>query len=131
MMSVEEALISLGESPLNSSPYSKLLHTLLNAFLPGDEPVEMYLTGHEILSQIYKLPSHDLQERILQRRLGKIRGKDSYRTAVLVFSGFICIVSILLAVVEIMGWGVGGNSTLVETIVEGMFDVIKLLLTKE
>lgn len=127
-MNVEAALIELGEKPLRRSPYSSTLLLILNAYLPGDNPVSPESTGQEILSKVYQLPDTKLQERLMERPLGEVRGRDSYRTVLLVLSGFMGIIGIALAISEIVSPQGTLSGDALNKIIDGSFSIIKLLL---
>ncbi len=127
-MNVEDALIELGDQPLRRSPYSSTLLMVLNAYLPGDQPISREVTGQEILSKVYQLPDVQLQERLMEREVGQLRGRDSYRTVLLVFSGVLGVLGIILAIAEIVSPQSTGASDTWDRVVDGGFYVLKFFL---
>lgn len=101
-MKVEEVLIELGQSPLSTSPYSRVLLTLLNAYIPGETPITEQSSGLELLSMIYKMSDMKRQEKILNKNLGVIRSTDSYRTALLTMATLFGAVVMWMAVCEVV-----------------------------
>jgi uncharacterized membrane protein YkgB len=130
-MKVEEVLIDLGDQPLRKSPYSRILHAVLNAYLPGEKPVNLEMDGQELLSLIYQLPDTALQERILEKQVGGVRNSDSYRTSVLIFSGFIGFIAVTVAITEILNADSAvssGGMQILSQIVTGSFELLKQIL---
>jgi len=104
-MTIEEVLIELGDQRLALSGYSKVLMAMLNAFLPGDKPVSIDMNGHEILTLIYQLPNEALQTKILGKQVGRVRGSDSYRNAVLATAALFIAIAMFLAIRGMRGDG--------------------------
>lgn len=127
-MNVEAALIELGDNPLRRSPYSNTLLLVLNAYLPGNNIVSRETSGQETLSLIYQLPDTALQERLLEREVGQVRGRDSYRTALLVISGLMGVSGVALAITEIVTPDSTGVSELITGLIINTIDVFKFFL---
>jgi len=127
-MNVEAALIELGDKPLRRSPYSSTLLLVLNAYLPGNNSVSRETTGQEVLSLVYQLPDTSLQERLLEREVGQVRGRDSYRTVLLAVSGLMGIFGVALAVAEIVTPKSTGVSELINGIIGNTLAVFKFFL---
>lgn len=101
-MTIEEALMDLAERDLRSSAYSRILHAILNAYLPGDKPVTFEMTGQDILILVYRLPESQRHE-LLSKRLAPVRASDPYRSVVLYISGLVGLLVVLLSFVVIQG----------------------------
>jgi len=130
-MTLEEALIDVGDKPLVKSPYSKAIKAVINASL-NDPAIAVNLnqTGAAVLTQMYQLPNSVLRGQILDKPLGGVRNKDSYRTAVLAMSAFIAVIAMTLTLAMLLGdpEQAEHSSGLLETIINGVFDLIKMLL---
>lgn len=105
-MNVEEALIDLGDRPLQKSPYSKVLKAMLNALIPTEEKVTLDRTGQDILTDIYSLQDDELREKILQKSVGSVRDNDVYRSTLLVVSGLIGLGVIVTTFLEVSGYDI-------------------------
>jgi hypothetical protein len=100
-MTLEEALIDLGDEPLSKSPFSKTIRAFVNATLGGDTPITLDMPGSTVLSQVYQCPDQVKQDRMLNKSLGAVRGKDSYQTAILVLAVPLVVVFVLIALAEV------------------------------
>lgn len=117
MIRIEEALIELGPRPLRYSSYSHVLLAVLNAYLPSRVHLEPSVSGQHALTVIYQLKDEALQERILQKQLGSVRNRDSYRTALLLLSGALASGVVLFAVWETLSHG-SPSSGLIRFLIE-------------
>lgn len=127
-MRLEEALIDVGAKPLYKSPYSKILNAMLNAYLPGDNPVNEDMTGHQLLSEIYQLKNAELQEKILNKKLGHLRTTDAYRSSLLGFSTFAGIGVVVIALAEVAntaGYISVGGIEVLEVLVKTFLDLTR------
>lgn len=103
-MTLEEALIDLGDDPLSRSPFSKTIRAFVNASLGSviATPITFDMPGSSILSVVYQVQDTAKQERMLAKPLGVVRGKDSYRTLVVAIASFLVIIGITMSAAEIM-----------------------------
>lgn len=134
MMTIEEVLVDLGERRLGSSPYSRVAMAVLNALLPKDQLVTLDTSAVDILTSIYSIQDEALQERILSKRVSKVRNSDTYRTVILtsavVFVGF----SMLFAFIEINKTTdplTAETSSGFTTIMQGVIEILKLIIGTE
>lgn len=127
-MIVEEALIELGDKALSKSPYSKTLHAMLNAYLPGEGTVTYEMDGHDLLAMIYMLPDETLQSKILTKPLAKVRCADAYRNIVLTVAFGFGMATVGLAFTEMLsngGFIEGGGLEVLNKVIGSMTELVK------
>lgn len=131
-MKIEAILIELGDRPLRKSAYSKVLGAVLNAYLPGDSPVNDTMNGQELLAKIYQLNDVELQEKILEKQLGAVRNTDMYRNVVLIFAVIVGMTTVLIAMTEILSAGspTGASTDNLTKIVIRLIELFEKILTK-
>jgi hypothetical protein len=133
-MTLEEALIDLGDRPLIKSPYSKTILAVVNATVGHKNAViTLDSPGHSILGTVYQIADTAKQEKLLAKPLGVVRGTDRYRNFVLAFSTVIACIAILLATAEVIHDTPlsDGSSEVLREIVRGLFDLIKILIVPQ
>lgn len=131
-MTLEEALIDLGDHPLSKSPFSKTIRAIVVGLMGQKQvAVTMDMTGISVLGMVYEMTDQVKQEQILKKELGAIRSTDRYRTVVVGFSFVIAMLAIMLATAEVTQDNpvTDGGSQVLQEIVRGMFDVIKAAMS--
>lgn len=103
-MTLEEALIDLGDDPLSKSPFSKTIRAFVNASLGSDAaaPITFDMPGSSVLSTVYQVQDTVKQERMLAKPLGVVRGKDSYKTLMLIIAALLVFIGVTVSTAEIM-----------------------------
>lgn len=130
-MTLEEALIELGDQPLAKSAYSTAIKAVVNATLNDPEKmVTLTSTGGMVLTTVYQLADVNTRTTLLNKDLGKVRDKDYYRLFILGLAVMICFIAIALVLNVTLGEnGQADNSTgLLRLIITETFDLIKNLL---
>jgi hypothetical protein len=131
-MTLEEALIDLGDDPLSKSPFSKTIRAFVNASLGGvlTAPITLDTPGSSILSAVYQVQDTVKQERTLAKALGVVRGKDSYRTLVVAIAVFLVVIGVTMSAAEILDDTPLSHNygEVVLEIVKGSFGLLEKLL---
>lgn len=131
-MTLEEALIDLGDDPLSKSPFSKTIRAFVNASLGGvlTTPITLDTPGSSILSAVYQVQDTVKQERALAKSLGVVRGKDSYRTLVVAIAAFLVVIGVTMSAAEILDDTPLSHNygEIVLEIVKGSFGLLEKLL---
>ncbi|ARV77311.1 virion structural protein [Pseudomonas phage Noxifer] len=97
-MTLQEALISLGDKPLSASPYSSAIRALVLAQLgKKGSTITKDTPGYIVLSQVYKIANEAKRNTVLEHQLGVVRGTDMYKQFVLYSAGALAAVAIIVA----------------------------------
>lgn len=97
-MTLQEALISLGDRPLNASPYSSAIRALVLASLgKKGSTIDKDTPGYIVLAQVYKIVNEVKRNALLEHQLGVVRGTDMYKQFILAGSGVLALVVIIVA----------------------------------
>jgi hypothetical protein len=121
-MTLQEALISLGDRPLNSSPYSAAIRAIVLASLgKKGSTIDKDTPGYIVLSQVYKIVNEAKRTALLEHNLGVVRGTDLYKQVMLFGAATLTLVVIVLAMAVVYGD---------TTISPEMWDIFKFTLTQ-
>lgn len=121
-MNVETALIRVGGDTLASSPNSRVLMMVINAYLPEEERVYPDTQGGEALRRVYAIADKEVQRQLLEKDVGIVRGRDAYRTTLLVVAGLLGLVVVTVALsVMVSDTGHSGAMTVLGKVVDGLF----------
>ncbi len=129
-MTLEEALIELGDQPLAKSPYSTAIKAVINATVNDPaKAVNLSSTGGAVLTTVYQLADVNARDTLLSKDLGKVRDKDYYRLTILALAVMIAFIAITLALNIVFNTTANtDNSTgLLRLIITETFDLIKTL----
>lgn len=97
-MTLQEALISLGDKPLSASPFSAAIRALVLAQMgKKGSTITKDTPGYIVLSQIYKIANEAKRVQLLEHQLGVVRSTDLYKQAVLLGSGLLALVVVIAA----------------------------------
>lgn len=130
-MTIEEALIDLGDRPLSKSPYQRVIIAIANTYLTRSQMITRDTQGDEALSRIYQFVADEQREELLGKSMGHVRNRDSYKPIVLAAAGLIGAAMIVLALVTMSQAGAGNAQPGVDAInniVNQSFEIIKALL---
>ena len=127
-MTLEEALIDLGTQPLSASPYSKAIQAIVLAGTGSpDTTVTLSTPAHHILSLLWQMSDESKKQNLLDKTLGPVRSKDSYRPAVLILATVLVLVVVGIASAEVFtdttissGW-----SDILKILAQGLVDILK------
>lgn len=129
---VEDALLDLGNRPLRKSSFSMVIVAVVNSYLTRyqiDE-VDIDTPADVTLSRIYQL-DQTTQRDVLDRKVGVVRDRDTYRMTLMYASGIIAMIVVVIAIIEIMNVGTdksGISLALLGKIIEGGFELLTLLV---
>lgn len=131
-MIVENALLDLGNRPLRRSSFSIVIVAVVNSYLERYQidPIDVETPGDVALSRIYRL-DQTVQQEVLERKVGVVRDRDTYRMTLMFASGIIALIVVVIAIVEIAHVGTdksGLSLELLGKIVEGGFGLLTLLI---
>lgn len=133
-MTLEEALISIGDRPITNSPYSQAIQSIVMASLgkKGDN-VTKETPGYVVLRYIYAMTNHEKRDRLLSRKLGAVRSTDVYKQAVLFGAAILVFIAIVIAFIEVTSEAPisDGYVDILKTVVQGVFDLLRLWLESE
>lgn len=103
-MTLQEALISLGDKPLSASPFSSAIRALVLAQLgKKGSTITKDTPGYIVLSQVYKIANEAKRNALLEHNLGVVRGTDMYKQFVLYGSAALAAVAIIVAMAVVFG----------------------------
>lgn len=133
-MTLEEALIDLGDNPLVKSPYSAAIRAIVNATL--NDPAKIITpssTGGDVLTLVYQVADIGIRDQLLNKNLATVRDKDYYRLALLGMAILIAVITIALVLNVTLGEGhATDNSTgLLQSIIDNLFDLIRRVMGLE
>lgn len=119
-MTLQEALISLGDKPLNASPFSSAIRALVLASLgKKGSTIDKDTPGYIVLAQVYKIVNEAKRNALLEHQLGVVRGTDMYKQFVLFGSAALAAVVIIVAMAVVFGDA---------TVKVEMIDVLKMTI---
>ncbi len=131
-MKIEEVLIELGEKPLYKCAYSKLLIAVINSQLSANSQVTKDDTGYDIIGAIYTIRDEGIRDRLLQKEVHTVRERDSYKQTLVIASvivGCIIVSTTMIDIIALQHGGVATSSDVFNKIIEGGFDILKIILT--
>lgn len=128
-MTLEEALITLGSRPLSRSPYSQAIQAIVMATV--GQPITKDTAGYEILGFIYQIGDLEKREQLLNRKIAIVRNTDLYKQVVVGSAALLVIIAVAISSIEVLSdTPVSGDyADVFKTIVVGLFDIIKIILT--
>lgn len=131
-MIVENALLDLGNRPLRKSSFSMVIVAVVNSYLERYQidPIDSDTTGDVALSRIYRL-DQTVQKEVLERKVGVVRDRDTYRMTLMYASGIIALIVVVIAIIEIMNVGTDKSGLSLEMlgkVIDGVFSLLTLLV---
>lgn len=133
-MTLEEALIDLGTQPLSASPYSKAIQAIVLAGTGSpDTSVTLTTPAHHILSLLWQMGDETKKQTLLNKPLGPVRSKDSYRTAVLILATVLVLLVVGVSSAEVLtdstisgGWvDAIKEAEILKILAQGLVDILK------
>lgn len=133
-MTLQEILISLGEQPLSTSPYSASIRAVVMGGLgkKGDD-VTRDTPGYIVLSKIHALTNEIKKEKMLNHSLTNIRSSDLYKQSLLLASAVVAMVAIVMALMVVYG-DVTITPELTDVFkstIHEFFELVKFIITDE
>lgn len=132
-MTLQEALLALGEKPLTASPYSSAIRAITLAGLgKKGADIDKETPGYIVLSKIYAIANEGKRNALLDKQLGVVRSTDFYKQVVLGGSAVIAIVAIVIAMAVVYS-DATVNPELTDVLkmaVKEFFDLLKLIITQ-
>ena len=132
-MTLQEALISLGDKPLNDSPYSAAIRAILLGTL-GKKGVDITkdTPGYMVLSKIHALTNQAKKDMLLNYSMGVVRSTDLYKQTVLVVSAVMAIIAIAITMAVVYGDTTVSPvmADVLKELVKEFFSFVKFVLTE-
>ena len=132
-MTLEEALIEIGDQPLSKSQYSQAILSVVRARTTSEESgdVTRQTPGYVVLGIVYKLQNVEIRDKILSWELKPVRSADLYRQLVVFCAAILVFFAVLISTLEISSTVPISDqySGLFKTALEGFFEIVKIVLT--
>lgn len=133
-MTLQEALISLGENPISESPYSFAIRAIvLGTMGKKGSDITRDTPGYIVLSKIHGVTNEAKKAMLLAHPLGVVRGTDLYKQTVLLASAVVAMVAIVMALAVVYS-----DATITpeltdvfKSVIHEFFDLLKFIITDE